>query len=264
MSLNVTFDDFDPPIVYSNPSDWVTPDPSVNPTWYNASEEVTGVPWHEATYHFTSVPGAKASLNFTSTSLWIYGFVGPSSPSNYSITIDSLSAHPFSQSYSTQNTSFGSGSSSSSGRTLLYGTTGLTYAEHTVELTNWGSGVGLDLVVINAELGADGATLTNSTIDDAQSTVTYTGNWTSEGGDFFNGTSIYTQGPNNSLGFNFSGSGLYIFGDQVDDHGLYSIYLNSSYTPWLDGSSRSAAVATLDGRSGCGGGYKKACEKLGG
>lgn len=47
MSLNVTFDDFDPPIVYSNPSDWVTPDPSVNPTWYNASEEVTGVPWHE-------------------------------------------------------------------------------------------------------------------------------------------------------------------------------------------------------------------------
>jgi hypothetical protein len=109
-----------------------------------------------ATYHFTSVPGAKASLNFTSTSLWIYGFVGPSSPSNYSITIDSLSAHPFSQSYSTQNTSFGSGSSSSSGRTLLYGTTGLTYAEHTVELTNWGSGVGLDLVVINAELGADG------------------------------------------------------------------------------------------------------------
>jgi hypothetical protein len=103
-----------------------------------------------ATYHFTSVPGAKASLNFTSTSLWIYGFVGPSSPSNYSITIDPLSAHPFSQSYSTQNTS------SSSGRTLLYGTTGLTYAEHTVEITNWGSGLGLDLVVINAELGADG------------------------------------------------------------------------------------------------------------
>lgn len=106
-----------------------------------------------ATYHFTSVPGAKASLNFTSTSLWIYGFVGPSSPSNYSITIDPLSAHPFSQSYSTQNTSSGSGSGS--GRTLLYGTTGLRYAEHTVEITNWGSGVGLDLVVINAELGAD-------------------------------------------------------------------------------------------------------------
>jgi hypothetical protein len=28
--LNVTFDDFDPVLVYSNPADWTTPDPQVS------------------------------------------------------------------------------------------------------------------------------------------------------------------------------------------------------------------------------------------
>ena len=45
--INVTIDDFDPPLVYSNYDDWITPDPQENPTWYDASENVTGVPWHE-------------------------------------------------------------------------------------------------------------------------------------------------------------------------------------------------------------------------
>lgn len=30
--LNVTFDDFDPVLVYSNPADWTTPDPQVSPS----------------------------------------------------------------------------------------------------------------------------------------------------------------------------------------------------------------------------------------
>ena len=45
--INVPIDDFDPLIGYSNYADWQTPDPSVNPTWYNASQEVTGSIWHE-------------------------------------------------------------------------------------------------------------------------------------------------------------------------------------------------------------------------
>ena len=47
-----------------------------------------------------------------------------------------------------------------------------------------------------------------------------------------------------------TGSAIYLYGDQVNDHGLYDIYLNGT------------AYATLNGRSGCGGGYAKACEKL--
>ena len=45
--INVTVDDFDPLISYSNYGDWQTPDPSVNPTWYDASRDVTGSIWHE-------------------------------------------------------------------------------------------------------------------------------------------------------------------------------------------------------------------------
>lgn len=48
------------------------------------------------------------------------------------------------------------------------------------------------------------------------------------------------------------GSAIYLFGDQVNDHGLYSIYFNQTIH------------ATYNGRSGCGGGYAKYCEKLGG
>lgn len=53
MSLNyITIDDFDPPIVYSNPDDWTTPNPQDNPTWYNATSDVTGVPWHQGVSPF--------------------------------------------------------------------------------------------------------------------------------------------------------------------------------------------------------------------
>jgi hypothetical protein len=52
-----------------------------------------------------------------------------------------------------------------------------------------------------------------------------------------------------------SGSTVYIYGDQVNDHGPYSIYFNDSTTPY----------ATYTGRSGCGvNEYQKSCEKLGG
>jgi hypothetical protein len=47
MSLALTIDDFDPLIAYSNYADWSTPDPSLNPSFWNARGEVTGVAWHE-------------------------------------------------------------------------------------------------------------------------------------------------------------------------------------------------------------------------
>jgi hypothetical protein len=46
-----------------------------------------------------------------------------------------------------------------------------------------------------------------------------------------------------------SGSAIYIFGDKVDDHGLFSVTLDN----------RSAQQ--FNGVSGCGGAFQKACEK---
>ena len=45
--VNVTVDDFDPLVGYSNYDDWQTPNPQDNPTWFNASSDVTKSPWHE-------------------------------------------------------------------------------------------------------------------------------------------------------------------------------------------------------------------------
>ena len=47
LAANITVDDFDPLVGYSNYADWYTPDPSQNPTWYSASRDVTKLPWHE-------------------------------------------------------------------------------------------------------------------------------------------------------------------------------------------------------------------------
>jgi len=45
--LNVTVDDFDPVVSYSNYEDWQTPNPQDHPDWWNATQEVTGSQWHE-------------------------------------------------------------------------------------------------------------------------------------------------------------------------------------------------------------------------
>lgn len=95
------------------------------------------------------------------------------------------------------------------------------------------------------------ATLANTTLDDRASELQYSGSWTQQTGpNFYNQTSTYTGGPGPYFELNFTGSAVYIYGDQVNDHGPYSVYINDTN------------VATHTGRSGCGGGYAKYCEKV--
>ncbi|WWC85853.1 uncharacterized protein L201_000720 [Kwoniella dendrophila CBS 6074] len=239
--INVTFDDFDPIITYSDLSQWSTPNPQDNPTWYNASESVTNLPWHEATLHWTEVKGAEFSLNFTTSQIWLYGALNSTNPS-YTITLDG------------QTTNETPSSVQAGQRALLYSSTNLTESSHQLKLTNQGEGLGIDLVVLGYNLGSD---LKNTTLDDSiTDQITYNGQWTRQTGDiFYNNTNIYTQGPGNSMEFSFEGSGLYIYGDSVQDHGDFSIYFNDSTTPY----------GTYNARTPCGGtqDYGKKCEKLG-
>ena len=94
--------------------------------------------------------------------------------------------------------------------------------------------------------------------------MTYSGKWTTQTGpNFSNGTSTYTQGEN-AMSVAFNGSALYLYGDSVNDHGLYEVYVDQGAAPWDSGGSGSGATpnATLNDRSGCGAGWAKACEKL--
>ncbi|WVO23416.1 uncharacterized protein IAS62_004769 [Cryptococcus decagattii] len=245
--INVTFDDFDPLLVYSDYTQWSTPNPQNNPTWYNASESETGVPWHEATIHYTTIQGASFAFNFTASSAWIYGAAGPSSSAtNYTITLDGTSS-----SHTAENTT-SSDNTLGQGRTLLWSAQGLEEGKvHKVELKNEGSGVGVDLVVLEVDVGEN---TSNSTLDNTSPEINYTGTWDMNNGSFYGGSSSYTQGVGNEFSFNFTGSALYIYGDQVNDHGLYSIFFNTSTIPY----------ATYNGRSGCAvSDVEKSCEKLG-
>ncbi|WWC66785.1 uncharacterized protein I206_100690 [Kwoniella pini CBS 10737] len=237
-TVNVTFDDFDPIFLWPDLTQWSTPNPQDHPEWINATESETGLPWHEATLHWTTTKGAEFSLNFTTTEIWLYGALNVSSPS-YTITLDGQST--------TQNPS-----SVSSGRALLYSATDLSQSSHQLTVRNEGEGLGLDYVVLGYDLGENPQ---NQTIDDALDQIQYDGTWTRQGGNFFNGTNIYTQGPGNSFNFSFAGSGLYIYGDSVQDHGDFSVYFNDSQTPY----------GTWNARTPCGGQveFGKTCEKLG-
>lgn len=51
------------------------------------------------------------------------------------------------------------------------------------------------------------ATLTNTTLDDRDTNVTFSGDWTQQTGpNFFNQTSTYTQGAGNAFEFTFEGT----------------------------------------------------------
>ncbi|KAJ9116262.1 hypothetical protein QFC24_006777 [Naganishia onofrii] len=291
LTLNLTIDDFDPLIAYTNPLQWTTPNPQDHPSWFNQTQQETGSVWHQATYHQTNVPGAELRFNFTGklltetfsypphtrsnpaclrfpsigASLDIYGF----SNTSYQVIIDPSISQPYTANITTSNAL--ASTSSSTSRTTLFSTTSLSsnaqlaYAQHEVVVRHvglqdgqgQGTGVlGLDLVVIGGiPVGAEGATLTNTTIDDPDTTaIKYTGSWTTNNvTDFWGGSSIYTNTPGDTISLSFTGSAIYVFGDQVNDHGYYTVLLNSTQ------------YANLTGRSGCAGGEgEKQCEKLGG
>lgn len=173
--VQVTVDDFDPLISYDDYTAWTTPDPSLNPTWFNETQEVTGSPWHQGEPHLRKCVGVLWKLTISdvsphldhghgddiqfhvcapfnsswtawlidlASSIAIYG-----AGTNYTVAIDSSSDQPYKELITGRN---------ESGRNVLYSTDQLTYSPHTVQITNQGESLLLDLIVFTAELGAEG------------------------------------------------------------------------------------------------------------
>lgn len=66
---------------------------------------------------------------------------------NYTITIDPSSANPYTETFTDRN---------ATGRNELYSSEELTYSPHTVEITNNGDSLLLDMIFFIVELGAEG------------------------------------------------------------------------------------------------------------
>ncbi|KAK0221386.1 hypothetical protein IW262DRAFT_895121 [Armillaria fumosa] len=241
VNANVSVDDFDSILLYSpDQSVWTTPDPSSSD--FNAASSQ----WWMGTYHATETINASISFNFTGPAIYIYGNSGPSYGS-YEVTIDSntttLSA------YSSNN---------ASEPYLLYGSSALEYANHTLTLKNvgakgsdgGGNGFLFDYLRMTVQLGPKGATVTNKTLQETDSSITYTGVWGNNTSPAFSGGgSTFTNENLASLSLNFQGSAIYVFGDKKNDHREYNVYLDNG------------TAQTFNGTSGCGGAFGQTCEQ---
>ncbi|KAJ7806285.1 hypothetical protein B0H14DRAFT_2876174 [Mycena olivaceomarginata] len=240
IKFNLTVDDFDSLITYPNQSHWTTPDPSAAP------DPVLAI-WFDSTYHRTNVSGASLSYSFKGSDLFLFGAAGPQFGS-YEIELDGR-----------RETHSAHASQNASGH-LLFSKHGLNAErEHELKVTNLGpkhKGEGTDLLVDFVKstaqiVASQGTTLANTTLEETDVRLVYTGNWTENVFNplFSGGFSRFTNGDGASVTLNFTASALYILGDKTDRHGLYTVS--------LDG----APPTTFNGVSGCGGAFAHACEK---
>ncbi|KAF9506400.1 hypothetical protein BS47DRAFT_1367411 [Hydnum rufescens UP504] len=243
MNVNVTVDDFESVILFSDESQWFTSDPSKNLPFDPAKS-----PWLVAR-EYASKFGERTMLNAPSPgpALFVYGASGPDYGS-YEVSIDGesivLSAHA---------------SFNASSPHLLYSNSSLSYANHTLKLTNLGaqstdqgaSKFLFDYLLATTQLAPSGATVTNTTIQETNPRLNFVGNWTTNTPNpaFSGGGSKYTREDGASVSLTFNGSAVYIFGDKVNDHGLFNVTLDSR------------PPQTFNGVAGCGGTFAKACEK---
>jgi len=121
VNYNVTIDDFDSILTYSDQASWTTPDPSS----FNYTSN--GSPWLRGTYHNTTVAGASVSLNFTGPAIYVYGAIGPAY-GTFQVVLDNQAT--------LNGTAFRS--APYTGSYLLFGTSGLTYGNHQITLRNLG------------------------------------------------------------------------------------------------------------------------------
>ncbi|KAF5363126.1 hypothetical protein D9757_007965 [Collybiopsis confluens] len=238
VNINITVDDFDSVLAYADQSVWTTPDPS------SADYHPSSSQWLLGTYHKTDTVNATN----TGPALYIYGFSGPDYGS-YEVQLDGIS---------TKASAFSSNNASTPH--LLYGTNNLTYSVHELTLRNLGavSGNGdgggnsllFDFLEFSVQLAPGGASVSNTTVQENDPSLTYIGTWGSNtSGNFSGGGSSFTNGDNASVSFPFNGSAIYIFGDKKNDHGLYSVTLDNG------------TEQIYNGISGCGGAFGMTCEQ---
>ena len=90
----------------------------------------------------------------------------------------------------------------------------------------------------------------NKTYQEDDPAVTYTGTWGHNTSPAFSGGGTsYTNADQASASLSFYGSAVYVMGDKKNDHGIYSIQLDSN------------SPLFYDGVSGCGGAFAMTCEQ---
>ncbi|KEI42637.1 uncharacterized protein L969DRAFT_92071 [Mixia osmundae IAM 14324] len=228
MQVQVTFDDNSFAFTYSG--NWTVPDTSARGFPF-ANETLNGLALTDlidGTYHASSTPGDYAVFNYTGSAGSLYTVSGPGQGS-YSLTSrgDTTDGNDTAASASIVSAPLGSSES--------------VQIITSSQINNTGTSLVIDGLTFSAIAGAQGSTLTNTTIEDDSALLTYSGSWSSNSDTRFSGnTSTFTSGQGASVTARFNGSTVYAFGDVVDDHGLYGVTLDGgdmgqydAYNPFL-------------------------------
>lgn len=90
------------------------------------------------------------------------------------------------------------------------------------------------------------ATLTNTTVTNKSARLHYTGTWNSNNDQrFIGGSSSYTQEDGGSVALSFNGSSVFVYGDTVDDHGVFGVILDGAAEESFEGKTSNLKIGTL-------------------
>ncbi|KAF8580191.1 hypothetical protein K439DRAFT_320406 [Ramaria rubella] len=203
--FNFTFQEASPLIVYTG--FWTEGNPA-NDSLYSD---------YSGSFRVTNSTDATATLNFNATGISLFGALRPNH-GNYSVNLDHNAVDS------------ASGNGNNIFKASLWEAYGLSYEPHVVDLINIPSGSGpyldLDFVQIERQIGDDGGTIHQNTLDDTSIFVHYsTGPWQSFSES--NGTTHQSISPNSQFSIAFQGCCIE----------LYGLYANADYEVSLDGQA---------------------------
>ncbi|KAG8702610.1 hypothetical protein FRC08_003383 [Ceratobasidium sp. 394] len=229
MPYNVTIDDISPLITYKG--QWVDSyklaaaiDPFANRYWGE-------------TFHSSDTNGSQMSLTFNGTAVYIFG-AKRGNHGHYNVTIDNDQPQRF-DGYAGMQRDGTDGIF----QAPLFVRTGLPNDLHTVVLTNDGGGdirrpfVDIDFITWTSNDEAH----PNITLDDGAFTYTTPGQWTTSTsyvGHYYNNTEHATNVSGATASLTFKGTGFYLYGGTLDDHGLFSVVVDEHAPVVLNGSTR--------------------------
>ncbi|EIN11715.1 hypothetical protein PUNSTDRAFT_50601 [Punctularia strigosozonata HHB-11173 SS5] len=220
VAFNITGEDYSPLITYSPANAW-NDSPSTNSLVSSSSAQ---------SLHATTAQGATATISFTGTGIWLMGSKGPNY-GGFTISVDGQNA----QTGTAQQGTAAAGQ-------LLVGVSGLSLGSHQAVLTSTGPALDLDSFIFETQV--DGTTVSNSTVDDADSSISYgpsASDWsTNTGNGFLSNTLHFTQTGGATATYQFQGNAVALFGTVSPDHANYTISIDGQSQSY-DGGSNTVA-----------------------
>ncbi|KAF8598670.1 hypothetical protein BDV93DRAFT_478274 [Ceratobasidium sp. AG-I] len=228
MPYNVTIDDLSPLITYKGQWD----------DSYKSGDPYTNRYLGES-FHATQSDGSQASFTFNGTAVYIFG-AKRGNHGHYLVTVDNNQAQRFDGYAPTQ-----SDGTDGVYQVPLFAQTGLSDGMHTVVLTN---DIGTDTTRPYVDIdfitwtSNDVAGTSNITLDDGAFTYTTPGAaWTTSSSymvDYYNKTEHITNVAGAAASLTFEGSGIYLYGGTLNDHGTFNVQIDDHSPVGLNGSTK--------------------------